>query len=170
MKLLITGGTGLIGSRLQRQLLDAGCDLVILSRDTRRRDTAGIRFVSSLEQVSAETQFYAFINLAGESMAEGRWSEGRKSVLEQSRVGTTCALYALAERLQRPPQVLVSASAIGIYGHHGDEKLDEDGVQTAGFSSHLCAACLSPQAGVSGRCILHFQIGHLLQQQQIAPQ
>jgi uncharacterized protein (TIGR01777 family) len=140
MNVLLTGGTGFIGGVLVERLVQRGDSVVIYTRDRSHFDSKNIMYINSLDEIPEEKYFECFINLAGESMAQGRWSEERKAVLLESRVGTTRALVALARRLRQPPAVVLSASAIGYYGHHGDEFLSEDAPPQEGFSHRLCQA------------------------------
>jgi uncharacterized protein (TIGR01777 family) len=140
MNVLITGGTGFIGGALIERLLQRDATVTVYTRSTAHFDTRSIRYLNNLEDIPADTQFDAFINLAGESMAGERWSEARKAQLVESRIDTTRALVTLAQRLLHKPRVVLSASAIGVYGHQGDERLAEDAVQQDGFSHRLCQA------------------------------
>ncbi len=140
MRILITGGTGFIGSGLVQQLVERGDYVTVLSRSDAHLPTETIRYVSDLKLIGGDEYFHAFINLAGESIAAQRWSEQRKQMLVGSRVGVTRDLLALAQRLNRAPEVLLSASAIGIYGSQGDERLAENAPQQDCFSHRLCLA------------------------------
>lgn len=140
MNILITGGTGFIGTVLVQHLLERGDTVTVFTRSPHHQDDAGLRYVRALDDISSSTYFDAIINLAGESIAEGRWSEARKRKLVDSRVGTTDALLALAERLERPPSVLVSASAIGYYGPQDNTALGEEADTVECFSHQLCVA------------------------------
>ena len=140
MHLLITGGTGFIGGALLQQLLAVGHSAVIYTRQQGHIDTGQLRYVGSLEAIAADETFDAFINLAGESIAGGRWTAQRKRELVDSRVETTRALYELGCRLQHPPQILLSASAIGYYGPQEDERLGESAATHDSFSHRLCLA------------------------------
>jgi uncharacterized protein len=137
MHILLTGGTGFIGSALCDSLSDDGCQLTILSRQQQPADSRA-RFVSNLDQVDASTSIDAVINLAGASLADRRWSQPYKQELLSSRLDTTRAVVELIRRLDNPPAVLLSASAIGYYGHHQDERLAEDATSTGGFAAMLC--------------------------------
>ena len=140
MHILITGGTGFIGGALVQRLLGRGDTVVVYSRDDSHFESDGLRYVNSLEAVAADERFDAFINPAGESIAGSRWSESRKRVLLDSRIETTRALYELACRLQHPPGILLSASAIGYYGPQDDERLAESATTRDCFSHRLCLA------------------------------
>ncbi|MEP5764562.1 MAG: TIGR01777 family oxidoreductase [Halieaceae bacterium] len=140
MKILLTGGTGFIGGALIQQLQAQGAHLVILTRDESHYDSENIKYINSLNDISDDEYFECFINLAGESIAQQRWSETRKTGLVESRVGTTRSLYALAARLTAPPAILLSASAIGYYGSQGDDRLAEGAASEESFSHRLCLA------------------------------
>ncbi len=140
MNVLITGGTGFIGQALVQHLLDRGDTVTVYTRSPAYEDDAGLRYVTRLDDLSAATYYDAFVNLAGESIAEGRWTASRKRALIDSRVGTTERLLALAERLDEPPAALVSASAIGYYGPQGDAPLNEEAATEDSFSHQLCTA------------------------------
>jgi len=140
MKILITGGTGFIGGALIDKLVLRGDQAVVYTRDPSHFDTGAVTYINSLDAIADTDDIDVFINLAGESMAGGRWDDARKAILVESRVDTTRALLALARRLRRPPRLLVSASAIGYYGHQGDDRLAESAPAVQGFSHRLCQA------------------------------
>lgn len=137
MHLLITGGTGFIGERLIEALLAQEHTVTVLTRQS-LSGTAALNYVQSLDDIASDTQLDAAINLAGASLAARRWSPAYKREIVNSRLGTTRALLALFKRLQSPPATLLSASAIGYYGHQGDTVLAEDAPVNSGFSSQLC--------------------------------
>lgn len=138
MQILVTGGTGFIGAALLPALAGAGHRVIVLSRSP-HGDTSSCRYVRSLDDIDAAEPIDAVINLAGASLAARRWSEAYKREIIDSRMETTGALLALMRRLQNRPSVLLSASAIGYYGHHGDDVLDESGAVVPGFAQALCA-------------------------------
>lgn len=137
MHILITGGTGFIGAKLCQKLLANGHRLTVLTRQLLPAD-AGCEFVSRLDDIASDAHIEAVINLAGASLAGRRWTEAYKQEIFTSRLQTTRDLIALLKRLEHKPEVLLSASAIGYYGHHGNEILDESGSVVAGFSQELC--------------------------------
>jgi uncharacterized protein (TIGR01777 family) len=140
MRILLTGGTGFIGGALIERLLQRGDSVLVYSRDSSHFGSDNIQYINNLSDISKEDYFECFINLAGENMSRQRWTEARKAALVESRVNTTRALFELAQRLQTPPRVLLSASAIGYYGHQGDQCLAEDASPEQGFSHRLCQA------------------------------
>ena len=142
---LVTGGTGFIGSNLVRSLVEDGARVIVLTRDARRAAaTFGPRVLAleSLDTIPSETPVAAIVNLAGASILGGRWTPRRKTVLLASRIDTTRALHTLAKRLETRPRVLVNASAVGFYGDRSDgAELDETAPpQPWQFQSDLCAA------------------------------
>jgi len=82
----------------------------------------------------------AVVNLAGEDIAGGRWNAGRKQVLRDSRVQSTQLLVSTLSKLKRPPAVLVNASAVGYYGHRGEDAVFEQSAPGHGFLAELCQA------------------------------
>jgi len=161
MNYLITGGTGFIGSALTAALGQDGHSATVLTRQP-RPPRAAVTYVTSLDAIPADTRFDGVVNLAGASLAGARWSAAYKREIVASRLGTTEAVIALLRRLQHPPAALLSASAIGFYGHHGDEPLGEDGAVVPGFSQQLCQrweAAALPAADCGTRvCLLRFGV------------
>ncbi len=133
MKILIAGSSGLVGTALVESLGQAGHTVCRLLRPESAAKAAGARpsvavrwdpGTGELEGAAAGAD--ALVNLAGVSIASGRWTAERKRALYGSRVDTTRVLVKAAGQLHPRPRVLVSASAIGYYGSHGDEELGED--------------------------------------------
>lgn len=141
-RIFITGGTGFIGQALIPRLVDMGCKLTILSRRARTGPLPEwpVFWVQSIDQIPLDQKYDAIINLAGESLAEGRWTDSKKQRLWDSRIGLTSKLFDRFSRADRPVSLVLSASAVGYYGPHGDEQLDEDGSTNDSFSQKLCAA------------------------------
>ncbi len=141
MRILITGGTGFIGSCLADELLAAGHHLTVLVRDYARARLilgTGLELVRSLDEIEQDQKVDAIINLAGAGIAEKRWTQARKQVLLNSRLQTTRALVQLCQRLQHKPQVMLTASAVGFYGAHGPAPLTETSPVHDEFSHQLC--------------------------------
>jgi uncharacterized protein len=142
MKTLLTGGTGFIG----RHLLGLLPDAVVLSRNP---DTSAgklgsarlLRWQPEAEPVPAEAfaNVDVVFNLAGESLAHGRWTDEKKRRIRSSRVLATQNLVAGMAALKTPPAVLVSVSAVGYYGDRGDEELTEESSVGRGFLAEVCA-------------------------------
>lgn len=141
MRILITGGTGLIGRHLCKSLLAAGHELTVLSR---KPDTVAakcgdaVKPMAALGEWTPEMTFEAVINLAGEPIVDERWTGRRKQMLRDSRIALTEALVQRIAAAERKPQVLLSASAIGYYGARDDERLSEDSGAGNDFPAQLC--------------------------------
>jgi len=143
MKALVTGATGFVGPRLLR-LLDRP---VVLSRDAdRARATIGhlvdrvVRWdpMQGPPPPEAFAGVDAVLHLAGESVAEGRWTAAQKARIRDSRVvGTRNLVQGIAQAAQKPA-VLVSASAVGYYGNRGDEELTESATPGDDFLAQVC--------------------------------
>jgi hypothetical protein len=140
MRVLITGGTGFVGQALCPRLAAAGHEVIVLSRQRNPRLPPGAaRAIRQLEDLPAG-EVDAVINLAGEPIADARWTSSRKKLLVDSRVGTTARLVEWMAGSARRPRVLVSASAVGFYGDQGDRSIVEDTPPMPGFTHDLCAA------------------------------
>lgn len=143
MRILLTGGTGLIGRGLCRQWTAAGHELLVWSRGPAKVAAlcSGARGIGRLEELDGEAAPDAVVNLAGAPIVERPWTTARRRVLWESRVTLTRQLVDwLAARPDRP-RVLLSGSAVGWYGDGGERRLTED--SPAGredFASDLCAA------------------------------
>jgi hypothetical protein len=140
MRVLITGGTGFVGQALCPRLAAAGHETVILTRQSRPRLPGGAaKAVTRLDDLDAG-RFDAVVNLAGAPIGEARWTESRKKLLLDSRVDTTARLVGWMRSSGRPPQALISASAVGYYGEQGERPITEETKPTPGFTHDLCAA------------------------------
>jgi uncharacterized protein len=144
MKILITGSTGLVGSALVRELKQAGHTLCRLVRpQTNAQAVCGDQgFDANWDPVTGElggaaVGADAVVNLAGASIADGRWTPERKKLLRSSRVDTTRALVNALTKMAARPRVMVSASAIGFYGNRGEEVLTETSPPGSEFLSEV---------------------------------
>ena len=142
---LVTGGTGFVGSALVKQLQREGRRVIVLSRDplqARASFGRGVWVVDQLEDIPSETRIDAVVNLAGASILGGPWTQHRRNVLLQSRLNITRQLLALMARLERTPEVLIGTSAVGYYGTtHGNDRVYESAAADPGrFQSDLCIA------------------------------
>ncbi|MCB2407402.1 TIGR01777 family oxidoreductase [Hymenobacter lucidus] len=127
-KVLITGGTGLIGTRLADMLIDAGYEVAILSRQPSQSRYRSFRWDPSAGTIDEAAVPYAdyIINLAGSSVSDGKWTNERKRDILTSRLqGTSLIARELAKSNQHV-RTFLSASAIGIYGDSGDQLVTEE--------------------------------------------
>lgn len=143
MRILLTGGTGLIGRALCKRWGAEGHELVVLSRKPQKVSElcSGALGVERLDQLDGTPAFDAVINLAGAPIADRPWTQARRKVLWNSRVDLTQHLVTWLELQSKRPSVLISGSATGIYGDCGDAIIDEDSPSgTDDFGSRLCVA------------------------------
>ncbi|MGH8494122.1 MAG: TIGR01777 family oxidoreductase [Moraxellaceae bacterium] len=141
MHILITGGTGFIGSALCPQLLIDGHQLTLLTRNpekTLRIYGSKVQVIRRLTEFPNDAPLDAVINLAGESITDRPWSVSRKQILEASRITLTAELVAVLRRREQKPAVMLSGSAIGWYGHQGDTVLEEGAGFHAEYTHQLC--------------------------------
>lgn len=143
MRVLITGGSGLIGGAVAADLA-AEHEVVILSRDPARAEVAaGVRAVQWDARsptgwealLDGET---AILHLAGETIASGRWTRARKERIRASRVDSGRAVAAAIRRAAVKPRVLLQASGVGCYGPRGDEVVTEHGAAGDDFLASVC--------------------------------
>lgn len=142
MHILLTGGTGLIGRHLIPRLLQRGAQVSVVTRDVagaRRKLGEGVNLWSGLDQQRDLNAVDAVINLAGEPIADKRWTEQQKQRLCQSRWQITGKLAALINASETPPAVFISGSASGYYGNSGDGVLTEEDDGHQEFTHLLCA-------------------------------
>jgi len=143
MKILVTGSSGLVGTALVSALARGGHTVCRLVRpqsaggEGAKEGFAVAWNPATGELGSAGVGADAVVNLAGASIADGRWTTQRKALLRSSRIDTTRALVGALAKMNARPSVLASASAIGYYGNRGDEILTEESKPGADFLAGL---------------------------------
>jgi uncharacterized protein len=139
MKIVMSGGSGLVGSALTRRLREEGHTVARLVRGNASAAPGDIRWNPSTAAIDLDAMegAEAVVHLSGASIAERRWTAARKAELRSSRVDTTRVLVNGLMRLQRKPSVFVCASAIGYYGDRGDEVLTESSAPGTDFLASL---------------------------------
>ena len=153
MKLLLTGCTGFIGRKLIPSLLEEGHSLTVISRQSREKikDIANKPSINVIQMNPAESLSWekediqnslkdceGVINLAGEPIAEKRWTENHCKEISNSRTKTTKNLIENLRNLKKPPKVLINASAIGFYGSHPQTEFTEESIPGDDFLAKLC--------------------------------
>lgn len=144
MKILMSGVTGLIGRSLSEKLQAEGHSIIGLSRSPEKAGNLPIKAMlrwepeAGLPPAEAFDGVEAVIHLAGEPVAEGRWTAERKQRIRNSRVISTRNLIEAMRSLTNKPRVFIAGSAVGIYGDRGDEVLDEKAKPGRDFLANVC--------------------------------
>lgn len=183
MKICILGSSGLVGQSLVERLRQGGHDVVRAIRAPEKTEGDAIVWDPSTGKMQKGSfeNFDAFINLAGENIASGRWTAQKKKRIYDSRVIGTAHLAHVFATLQHPPRVLINASAIGFYGNKGSEEQNEKSPPADDFLASVCkdwesataaaeaagvrvvklriGAVLSKNGGVLGKTLLPFKLG-----------
>lgn len=162
MRILLLGGTGLIGRSLCGPLVAAGHAVTVFSRRPALVPRICGPDVQALHRLEAATEahppFDAVINLAGEPILTRPWTQRRKKTLWVSRVTLTARLVSQFQHARHRPSLWINGSAIGYYGDRGDATLDESAKPGTGFGAELCRAwehAAAPAADMGSRlCIL----------------
>jgi uncharacterized protein (TIGR01777 family) len=163
----IAGGSGLIGQAVVHALKARGCAVKQLIRAHPHQDTSREVYWNPtsghIERVGLEG-VDVVVNLAGANLADKRWSPAQKELLVQSRVQSTLLLSKTIAKLKKPPELFISASAIGYYGHESREQLDESSPIGTGFLATLCGEWEAATAEAEKRGIrtLHMRTGLVL--------
>lgn len=183
MKILVAGASGLVGVDLVPFLVQAGHEVKKLIRKGSSIGSDGISWdpEKGLVNVAELEGFDAIINLAGDNISNGRWTEKKKNSILESRLKATRTLVNAILYTKQPPQVFINASAIGYYGDRGDTILTEDSSNGTGFLAHVCeeweaaakpivtknvrlvytrfGAILSPKGGALAKMLTPFKLG-----------
>src|SRR6185369_9447403 len=165
MSIAVSGASGLVGSALVPYLTTGDHRVVRLTRGAARGDDEVHWDAESSSATLARLDgIDAVVHLAGENIAGGRWTAERKRRIMDSRAHGTRVLCEALAALPRPPRVLVSASAIGIYGDRGDEILDESSSEGSGFLPDVCRAWEAATEPLArhGTRIVHLRFGVVL--------
>jgi uncharacterized protein (TIGR01777 family) len=155
LRIAVTGASGLIGQRLISFLSSEGHRVQPLVRRDPAPGSHEIRWDPQNRQIDAKalSGADAVIHLAGENIAAGRWTAARKEKIRRSRVEGTRFLCEALTQLSSPPRVLLAASAVGYYGHRGNDPVDEQSAPGSGFLPRVCrqweeATQSAQQAGI----------------------
>lgn len=139
-KIVLSGASGLVGSLLTAFFTTGGHTLTTLVRRQPEPRSNQVRWDPETGDIDAAALegMDAFVHLSGQNIEQGRWTERRKDAFINSRVASTSLLCRTLLKLKQPPRVLVSASAVGIYGETGGEVATEFCPPGQGFLPHLC--------------------------------
>ncbi len=138
MKILISGSTGFIGTKLVDRLRASGHDVTRLVRSSSDTGLFWDPYKSNVD-ISRMEGYDAFVHLSGESI-NGRWTASKKKKIMNSRIISTRFLAECISKLKNPPKAFICSSAIGYYGNRGDEELTESSSAGTGFLAEVCKA------------------------------
>jgi len=146
MKILISGGSGFIGSELVKRLIDEHYEVLLLSRNPGNVKLPQHPLLKILEWdgktlgkwSDSVNEIDVIVNLAGENVSSKRWSKKQKVKLRESRIGPTNLLIKAITNAARKPKILINASAVGYYGSFGVGDVTEDYPKGDGFLADLC--------------------------------
>jgi uncharacterized protein (TIGR01777 family) len=156
VKILVSGASGLVGAACLGELLGLGHNVQALSRGEMWDPRTG--------RLNLEMEPDVVIHLAGEPIASGKWTDEKKKRIRESRVDATRSLCTTLAKLATPPRVILSASAIGIYGPKADRVIIEAGAAVGDFLGEVCAGWekgTQPLERVGTR-VVHLRFGIIL--------
>lgn len=181
MKIIISGASGLIGTALEQRLTAQGHEVVRLVRRAGRPQDILWDVEKGVAEPSRLNNCQVIVHLAGESIAEGRWTEEKKKRIRDSRVLGTARLSRNLAQLEAPPPIFVNGSAIGFYGDRGASTITEESSAGTGFLAEVCqeweaaaqpaidaglrvahlrtGIVLSPKGGALAKMLLPFKFG-----------
>ena len=134
MHVFVTGGTGLIGRSLVKRLVMRGDEVTVLTRQSLTNEHS-VTYITDIDQLERVAD--VVVNLAGEGLAEKRWTERYKQKIRASRVGLTETLVSHLTKMGAP-KVFLSGSAIGYYGASESEQFSEQAPSGVGVGANLC--------------------------------
>lgn len=149
---LIAGGSGLVGSRLTKKLLDKGYEVRWLSRSKKQGSVPTFQWDTDKGHIDEDafSGVNAIINLAGAGIADARWTGSRKKLLIESRTKTAALLDKYITQLGLSLDIYINASAVGFYGDRGTDLMTEEDKAGTGFLAECCQAWESAAEKVQG--------------------
>jgi uncharacterized protein (TIGR01777 family) len=146
MHVIISGGTGLIGSALVKSLIHDGHRVTVLSRSPEHKQEWGSDKVQIVGWDARTAEGWghlvdgadAIVNLAGSGISDGRWTASRKRLIQESRVNAGRAIIEAIRAASQKPKVLLQSSAVGYYGPGGNQIITEDKSPGSDFLAHVC--------------------------------
>ncbi len=162
MEILVSGASGLIGQALAASLIEQGHNVFVLSR--KEGDVPYWNIEQRLVFLGEDQQIDVIIHLAGENVAQGRWTKKKKERIQQSRVEGTRLLAEFFAGATYKPRLMISASAVGFYGERGKERLDEQSEKGTGFLADVSDAWekAAQPARAAGIRVVHARFGMVL--------
>lgn len=165
-RVIVTGGTGFIGRVLCRLLVGKGYEVIVLSRNPARVDAVLGNGVKGWQWdartadgwADAADGAYGIVNLAGDSIASGKWTTDKKRRILESRLNAGQAVREAIERVDNRPAVVIQASAIGYYGDGGDEVLNERCPRGSGFLAEVAERWEETTKGIQSLGVRHVVI------------
>lgn len=161
-QMLICGASGLLGRAVHHHFESQGVPCTTLTRHVPVPNSSALfwdpyhfEFRNEMRRISGSR---AVVHLSGDNLSEGRWNKQKKLRIRESRIRTTQSLVELLGRLEQPPEILISASAVGYYGDCGERILTEASGAGAGFLPDICreweeAAMAASKLGVRVVCL-----------------
>lgn len=140
MKILIAGGTGLIGKKLTEYFIADRNEVYILSRKERKSESSFMHYLvwDGKEIPQTDLEFEVLINLAGEPVMEKTWTLERRKKIIESRTASTFAFVDYLNAVKKKPRVFINASAVGYYGERAKEILTEESPSGKSFLAEVC--------------------------------
>lgn len=167
-QVVIAGASGLVGQSLHRHFLANAVSCATLTRHTAQPGSADyfwdpyhFQFRDGMRRLSG---IRAAICLSGDNLMDGRWTAAKKQRIRESRIRTTKSMVDLLSHLEQRPEVLLCASAVGVYGDRGDQILTEDSAAGHGFLPDVCReweAAADAAIGLGIR-VVHLRFGVVL--------
>lgn len=181
MKIAISGASGLVGQQLANSIREGGGQTLAVTRSASGADSLSWNPAKGELDASKLSGVDAFVHLAGENIAEGRWTEAKKRRIRESRVSGTRLVAETLANMTDGPKTLIMASAIGFYGDRGADVCQETDSPGTGFLPDVCVAweaaaapaesagirvvklrigvVLSPKGGALAKMLLPFRLG-----------
>ena len=144
MRVIITGGTGLIGRALTHSLINDGHEVIVLTRSPEKANVPAGAIAERWDGRSVEGWGHwvdgadAIVNLAGAGLAASRWSTARKTLIRDSRLDAGRAVVQAVKRAEQKPEVVIQSSAVGYYGPRDDNVITEDALPGIDFLAKVC--------------------------------
>jgi uncharacterized protein len=154
MRVIITGGTGLIGRALSHSLINDGHEVIVLTRNPAQADLPAGAIAERWDGRSTEGWSHwvegadAIVNMAGAGLADSRWTAARKALIRGSRLDGGRAVVQAVKQAKRKPEVVLQSSAVGYYGPRDDSVITEEAMPGVDFSAKICVEWEASTASV----------------------